>query len=594
MTSDGAFYILFLACFRGFYKKYNYRFYLCAINDKENIHTTLPEEPFYEMSKTTLTHTFILLVVCIAAFFINNDVFPTDIMESRNIVTAREMVYDGHWMVPTMNGELRLEKPPLPTWLTAVAEMAMPGSLAAHRAIAGLGAMLLVFFFYKIGRKLTGDSRYALIATLVLCTLHPIVLMGRTATWDIWCHAFMTGAIYYLINILRKDRASTSNALMCGAMMGLSFMSKGPVSFYALLLPFIISYVIYSRHDFRGKGRYFFYIAVTAILVGLWWYAYILVFETDTARQIFDKESGAWVNHNVRPWYYYITFFLESGIWAVVLLCTLAVPFWKKIMGRERRQYLFSITWMIAVILLLSFLPEKKNRYLLPMLIPAGYAIGFVVYNWGQTLYSDMKTSISSRVFRANAFLMAVVIICSPVVAYFILNSGENGYHLSLLQMIPVMIVGGTMFYSAIKLRPYIWLGCIVILFAMIETLYMPLIKQGVSNPDFYSLAHLNDKKELTSLPIRNDDSGEPLRIEMVYEVGRTITPICITDSIEMRNSLPCILISNNSIEDAIPASILKTIDITPLGKFDNNRRAGKYFREMFVFNAALLKKKER
>lgn len=58
--------------------------------------------------------------------FINNRVVVPDIMEARNMVTAREMVHDGNWLVPTMNGDLRLEKPPLPTWLTAVAEMISP------------------------------------------------------------------------------------------------------------------------------------------------------------------------------------------------------------------------------------------------------------------------------------------------------------------------------------------------------------------------------------------------------------------------------------------------------------------------------------
>lgn len=59
-------------------------------------------------------------------------------MEARNMVTAREMVHDGNWLVPTMNGDLRLEKPPLPTWLTAVAEMISPDNLALQRAMAGL------------------------------------------------------------------------------------------------------------------------------------------------------------------------------------------------------------------------------------------------------------------------------------------------------------------------------------------------------------------------------------------------------------------------------------------------------------------------
>ena len=68
----------------------------------------------------------LVIVICFIAFFVNNDVIVPDIMESRNIVTAREMVYDGHWIVPTMNGELRLENPPLPTCLTAVAYLFSP------------------------------------------------------------------------------------------------------------------------------------------------------------------------------------------------------------------------------------------------------------------------------------------------------------------------------------------------------------------------------------------------------------------------------------------------------------------------------------
>ena len=55
----------------------------------------------------------LLCLVCLTTFFVDNSVLVPDIMESGNIVTAREMVYDGNWIAPTMNGELRLEKPPL-------------------------------------------------------------------------------------------------------------------------------------------------------------------------------------------------------------------------------------------------------------------------------------------------------------------------------------------------------------------------------------------------------------------------------------------------------------------------------------------------
>ena len=100
--------------------------------------------------KNTSLYPLILIVVCVFTFFINNDTLLPDIMESRNMITSREMVYDGNWMIPTMNGELRLEKPPLPTWISAFAEYISPDNLALQRGMAGLAACLLLLFFYKL------------------------------------------------------------------------------------------------------------------------------------------------------------------------------------------------------------------------------------------------------------------------------------------------------------------------------------------------------------------------------------------------------------------------------------------------------------
>ena len=41
-------------------------------------------------------------------------------MEARNFVTAREMLIDNNWLMPTFNGEPRYQKPPLPTWIAAI------------------------------------------------------------------------------------------------------------------------------------------------------------------------------------------------------------------------------------------------------------------------------------------------------------------------------------------------------------------------------------------------------------------------------------------------------------------------------------------
>ena len=90
----------------------------------------------------------LLVLLAVTTFFVNNSALPTDIMEARNLVTAREIVADGNWMVPTMNGELRLEKPPLPTWVAGAIEWAWSGSLSAQRVAAGVMGCVWTLFMY--------------------------------------------------------------------------------------------------------------------------------------------------------------------------------------------------------------------------------------------------------------------------------------------------------------------------------------------------------------------------------------------------------------------------------------------------------------
>ena len=52
--------------------------------------------------------------------------------------------------------------------------------------------------------------------------------MGRTATWDIYCHAFMMGAIYYLYLALRQNPCKWTYFIGAGIFMGLSFLGKVP------------------------------------------------------------------------------------------------------------------------------------------------------------------------------------------------------------------------------------------------------------------------------------------------------------------------------------------------------------------------------
>jgi 4-amino-4-deoxy-L-arabinose transferase-like glycosyltransferase len=216
-----------------------------------------------------------LSLLFITTFFVHLGALPSDIMEERNLVTAREMADDGHWMVPTMNGELRLEKPPLPTWVAGIVECFVPDNIAAQRSMAGIMPCLGIGFFFLIIRDVSGgNNRIGLLAIVVLMTMYQTVLMGRTATWDIYCHSFMLGAIYCLGRGLRAPVSLQWLWFPCAGMLfGLSFLSKGPVSFYALLLPVIIASIGLSSLSAKGKWPAIIVMIVVALVVGGWWYA---------------------------------------------------------------------------------------------------------------------------------------------------------------------------------------------------------------------------------------------------------------------------------------------------------------------------------
>lgn len=61
-------------------------------------------------------------------------VFGTGIMEARNLISAQSMALDGDWLIPHLYTEIRLNKPPLPVWLTVPVFLldSDPSPLALH------------------------------------------------------------------------------------------------------------------------------------------------------------------------------------------------------------------------------------------------------------------------------------------------------------------------------------------------------------------------------------------------------------------------------------------------------------------------------
>ncbi|MCC8115345.1 MAG: glycosyltransferase family 39 protein [Bacteroidales bacterium] len=538
-----------------------------------------------------------VVLVCIATFFVNNDTIAPDIMESRNIITAREMVYDGHWLVTTMNGDLRLEKPPLPTWCTAIAEILRPDSIAMQRSMAAVAALLMVFFFWKIARRVLKID--PLMPTLLLCTCYNVVLMGRTASWDIYCHAFMLGGIYFfaLAWMEGPGRKAWLNMLAAGVMTGLSIMSKGPVSLYALFLPFLISFWIVYRPSMRGKWWALIAMIVVALVVGGWWYALIHFLHSDSLQAVVEKESGSWVNRNVRPWWYYWKFFLETGCWSLLLITAMCywVPVtgsWKRDFGKISRPWLFSLAWMLASLILLSFLPEKKSRYLLPILIPAAYLMGCLILHWRDIFASYTRGTVADRVcFRINAYLLAAVVASLPALGWvFATKPGYMSLPLWIVLTVVCAAIAAWLIWSAIKLRPLAMVAAITMLFVYAECCVMPSTRNIINNPEMHSIAATRQIPALQGVPFYSLPQ-DSLRIELVYAANRKIRPLTSTAPDSLRHLMPFVILTHGPVGNYLPTQLWQYADSTYIDTYDDNRRPSNNKRHspVFVYDAYLI-----
>ena len=466
-------------------------------------------------------HIGLLLLTCIAIFFVNLDAIYVNIMEARNFITAREMLQDGNWIFTTINGEARYQKPPLPTWLTAFsASIFGLKSLFALRLPAALVTLLLVLYSYQLSLKLNQSKTYAFISSLILSTSFYIVFAGRNGQWDIFTHAFMMVSIYQLYLLFTREDKNYQYALIAALFFGMSFMSKGPVSFYALLLPFLIAFgIVYKFKNIRSKIIPLFLFLIIGIALSSWWFLYTYTFDPETFTEITKKETGNWGSYNIRPFYYYWSFFMQSGIWTIPALIGLLYPYLKNKVS-NKKGYTFTVLWTLIAVVLLSIIPEKKSRYLLPVLIPLALNTGFYI-EYLILKFSELKDKKETIPVYFNFGLIATIGLVFPLGAYLILKDSisENWFWYGLLSLSLFSI--GFLILRFLRRKNIEKVFYLTILFIISIIFFgMPMAKTLTINPEYNSLQNLNSWQAETNNEVYEFNGFCP---EMIWAYGKPI-----------------------------------------------------------------------
>ncbi|OOG69853.1 glycosyltransferase family 39 protein [Flavobacterium sp. A45] len=484
------------------------------------------------MSKLTHNYAFWLFFVAFFILFPHLDVIEVNIMEARNFITAREMVNNNHWILTTINDLPRYEKPPLPTWLTAISGIIFGfDSIYGMRIPVALITLLLVFGIYKFSQKIGLSKIQSFHNGLILITSFYIYFAGRDNQWDMYTHSFMVVCILFLWDLLNGSKKPLFNAVMAGLFFGFSFLSKGPISVYALLLPFLIAYGFTYKFQLKDKKLYLFLILAIGLIIGLSWPLFVKWADPATYLKVTKIESSRWGNYNTRPFYYYWSFFTQSGIWTVPAFIALIYPYLKSRVS-NLKAYQFTLIWTLASVVLLSIVPEKKSRYLLPVLIPMAMNTGFYI----EYLINNFK-NISLKKEKGIIYfafgLIGIICVIIPVGIFIKIKNDLAGFEFWLIGLSLSLLVIAYVLFTNLRNKNFTKVFYAVIAVQVAVVVFgIPFTKLILKNPDYASAKAIRQTEKNLGVKTYELNSFTP---EIIWDYGFSM-PILLNQKTKKPN----------------------------------------------------------
>ena len=368
------------------------------------------------MNREDFKYLKIIIPISIIAFFSILWIRPADLMEARNFITAREMIESKNYIIPTLNGALRFEKPPLPTWLTVLTmnltqNYTDESILRIPSALAGVIFILLLYYFVKL---LTKNSFISFITSFVGCTTFMIIKLSGENTWDIYSYVAIFGAITFLLKGFDSNRYF--DFVISGIFLAASILSKGPVAIYGLFLPFLLSHIfIFGLEKYRKNfKKILLMFLVGGILAGIWPLLMYLKY-SDIFTSVLLKEKNTWTTRHTESIFYYLDYFIYMGVWIFFSLFAL-IKTYKNSENKDYSKFIF--WWNIFTIILLSLVKMKKKRYGIPIYITSVLEVGIVCdyfYNKG---WENLRKYERYLIYIQKCFLMALA-ISIPISLFF-------------------------------------------------------------------------------------------------------------------------------------------------------------------------------
>jgi len=351
------------------------------------------------------------------------------------VSTAWSMLDDGDLIIPRLQGEPFLDKPPLTYWGIAAGMKLLGRNEGGARIFHALCFMLTVLLVGVLGKSLYGGRATGVAAGLIYATMALPFAASNIVTPDTPLALWTTAAFFCFWKSARPGARQVTlwKMLMCLA-FGLGFLTKGP----AALIP---SSGMFVYLLLRRRARQYFLTPWALLgfsvfcLVGMSWYLVLSTSLPGALEYFWDNQvwgrtiSGKYQRNPglFRAVVIYLPTLLFGSLpWSLMGLpklrragrSLLRRETWAEL--RNRPVALFLLTWFLAPLLVLSLASSKLPLYVLPLFSSLALATApLLAETRALNAVKAGRWMPSSRLMKALGVWVLMLLIGKKAIAYY-------------------------------------------------------------------------------------------------------------------------------------------------------------------------------
>ncbi len=305
--------------------------------------------------------------------------------EVRHAEIAKEMLEDGHYLIPTLLGKPYSMKPPLFNWTVALLfRVTRHINFTLARLPSAVSAVLIALGVYWLGCRWQ-NATAGFLASAVWLTMPLICEWGRIARADMMlaCFIFYGFVLAVLAADSRRSLAAWAYWAAACLLIGMATLSKGPQAIFF----FVIMVVVMWRYH-RGNWMpsvTFLAIAVVLICVlpFLWGLEVKLHSRGYLGALLAYQLKDSLHQHRQWPLFYIEHLFAMTLPWSIFGIAA-SYSFVRRFRRREHTYVLIAPLILIIGLVIMTVFPNKRDHYMLPILPLWALFIGMFLARQGE------------------------------------------------------------------------------------------------------------------------------------------------------------------------------------------------------------------